>query len=320
MKHTLLVPIRFLLVTIVVLLVVTLLAAAADQGRGAGEQESGVETSFLESLLFELPVTFPASVLAAVLLELFLILRKPGVPALSLLLLLITAAALQFGGTFLFQGEKGRAESRDLGLYRDDLLLENRSYTFAFREREGSALIGVFLSRPDAEPRVSVHPEGFLDLQGERLLLPTAGVELPLRDEFSPYAVMFEPPSEATRFVEDVRYFSQDLRTRLQEGVLQYAPAVAASTLLFVSFWTLARATSWKLFNVLLVLLAGRLFFLLYRLLNSAFVREISVELLPAPVAGFLPSLVLVALALFLLLIALLMPSIREWKRGVGDA
>jgi hypothetical protein len=220
----------------------------------------------------------------------------------------------------LFQPPEGRAEGRGLGLYRADLLLENEVYTFAFREREGSAIGGVLLSRPEEEPRLSVHSRGFLDLQGERLLLPEQGIELSLRPEYSPYAVMFDPPSGATRLVADLRYFSRDLRRRHQAGFVRYASAVAASTLLFVSFWTLARATSWKLFNVLLVLLAGRLFFLLYRLLNSAFIRDVSSRVLQESVAGFLPSLALSAVALFFLLIALLMPSIREWKRGVGDA
>ena len=68
-KQTLLVPIRFLLVTIVVLLVVTLLAAAVDQGRGAGSERVGSESSFYASLLHVLPVTFPVSILGALLLQ-----------------------------------------------------------------------------------------------------------------------------------------------------------------------------------------------------------------------------------------------------------
>ena len=320
MKHTLLVPIRFLLVAIVVLLLVTLLAAAVDQGRGAGGQEAGVETSFIRSILYELPVVVPVSLLASVLIELFLILRKPGIPPLSLLLLFITAGALQYGATYFFEPGQPEEVTRSLALFPRDVLMENPEYTFGFHDRQGSRVTGLFLNRPGEEPTLSVHAEGYLDLEGERLLLPEEGIELPLTSRFSPYSVMFSPPGEVLGFVEDVRYFSADLRRRLEAGILSYAPAVVASTLLFVSFWTLARATSWKLFNVLLVVLGARLFFLAYRALNSALLREMAGEMLPQLIVGYLPSMVLGALSLFLLLLALLMPSIREWKRGVGDA
>jgi hypothetical protein len=198
--------------------------------------------------------------------------------------------------------------------------MENPEYTFGFHDRQGSRVTGLFLNRPGEEPTLSVHAGGYLDLEGERLLLPEEGIELPLTSRFSPYSVMFSPPGEVLGFVEDLRYFSTDLQRRLEAGILSYAPAVVASTLLFVSFWTLARATSWKLFNVLLVVLGARLFFLAYRVLNSALLREMAGEILPQLIVGYLPSMVLGAFSLFLLLLALLMPSIREWKRGVGDA
>ncbi|MFP4425138.1 MAG: hypothetical protein ACLFPP_01680 [Spirochaetaceae bacterium] len=320
MKHTLLVPIRFLLVAIVVLLVVTLLAAAVDQGRGAGGQEAGVETSFMRSILYDLPVTVPVSLLVSVLIELFFILRKPGIPPLSLLLLFVAAAALQFGATFLFEPGQETAEGRNLGLFRPGVLLENREYTFSFHGRQGTRLSGVLLIRPEQEPAFSVHEEGYLDLEGERLLIPDSGVDLPLRSGYSPYSALFDPPGEVVGFVGDIRYFSNDLRRRMGEGILSYAAAVVSSTLLFVSFWTLTRATSWKLFNVLLVVLGARLFFLSYRVLNSDLLREITAEFLPSLFVGYLPSIVLGFLSILLLLLALLMPSLREWKRGVGDA
>ena len=313
-------PIRFLLVAMVVLLLVTLVAAAVDQGRGTGGQESGFNNSYWDSLLFVLPVTFPFSILSSILILLFQILKRPGVPALSLISLFIIAAAFQYGGSLLLAGLPRGGETRNLGVYRADRILENPEYTFAFRERQGNRIEGVLLVRPQESPSISVHREGYLDLQGERLLLPDSGLELPLMTDYSPYAAMFAPPSEGGGFVKDVSFFSQELRNKLGEGEIAYLSILISTTVLFVSFWTLARATSWKLFNVLIVVIGARLFFLLFRLLNSVFVRRLSSDYIPSPYDNFLAAGVVTLFALLLIAIAVLMPPLREWKRGVGDA
>lgn len=319
-KHTLLVPIRFLLVAMVVLLLVTLVAAAVDQGRGTGGQEAGIDNSFLQSLLFVLPVTFPVSLLASVLLLLFQILKRPGIVFLSLLLLFLVTGAAQYAGSLLLSGAGAEAAPRNLGVYRANRILESPTYSFAFRERQGNRIEAVLLVRPEERPRMSVHREGYLDVRGERLILPAAALELPLMQDFSPYAAMFAPPPEGGGFVRDVALFARELRSRAQTNRLHYLALLLSTTLLFVSYWSLARATSWKLFNVILVVISGRLFFLLFRLLNSDLVRELSREYIPPPFGDYLASASFALLALLLIAVSLLMPPLKEWKRGVGDA
>ena len=316
-KHTLLVPVRFLLVALVVLVLVTLLAGAVEHGRGGAGLGDTATTSFVLSLGYVLPVTFPASVLAAILIDLFVILRRPGKPALSLFLLFFTAGLFQYGGTLLIDSD---STARERGVFPSQTLLENREYLFGFRERQGDGMEGVLLISPQEEPAMSVHPEGFLDLNGERLILPEAGMTLPLPPEYSPYAALFGAPPEASGLVQDMERYAADLHRRLESGHLAYLSALLSGTLLFVSFWTLARSTSWKFFNLVLVLLAARLFFLLYHLLNSELIADLVGGYLPVLPSEHILSIGVSIPALLLFVTALLMPPIREWKRGVGDA
>ncbi|MFW6328962.1 MAG: hypothetical protein ACOC28_02610 [Alkalispirochaetaceae bacterium] len=316
MKHTLLVPIRFLLVALAVLLVVTLLAAAVDQGSGAGGQEAAGTRTFMRSVLLSLPVTLPASILGAIPIQLLLILRNPGRPAGSLLLLFVTAAAFQYAaGTLL---EPPEPTDRELGLFQPGLILETPEYAFAFRGRSGSAVTGVLLERPREDPVLSVHREGFIDLAGRRLLLPESGVSLPLEADYAPSASLYRPPAVIAGFVSDVLLFVESLGS--PRGGLDYLLLLASTTLLFFSLWTFARATNWKLMNLILLWFAVRLFFLLFRLLRSDLVTSLAEQQLPESLASYLTPGVVTVLALLLLLLAILMPPLKEWKRGVGDA
>ena len=286
---------------------------------------------FLSRLPFVIRENLPVSVLVAITLLHFRILKRPGNRLFSFLLpFLISAAVLIFGYTALDRVQS--VESVYAGRYpaaerfnrsSDPDGGETLYYVGVIHRGDGSRgdarrdrLNNVIVVDPTDQEKVFTHfSQGRLEPAGDDLVL-SAAEGLRLKVESS-----FDDLLGKDRFVRglllDIRFLNDELKVSYQNRMSFYLLCLSL-VFCFLGAGLFSRISKWPLFNVVLSFLAVRGFFYLFRFLRQEIAAELAKVISGLDLVSILPALILSLCGLLMLIVDLLFIPFTRWKEIEG--
>ncbi len=265
------------------------------------------------------------AVLAGSFLVLFHIVRTPLLPGIILPYLATLTTALLFGAGLLSLVLQDVAVGKepDLSIPSAERLYQVGFGTVYFGSVEGIRFEDVVLLQPRQQPVLRFYDEAMLDPEENGLLLFRDGDRpelLRFATQDSPWASTPAAPAYLSGFLRDVVQAREHFLSTLQQSQINALILSAALAIYFSSCFIWVRYTRWPLFNVLISLLILRLTLTVYAVISVPTFTEFAVTMFP-PLPEFLVVPVAFgAGALFFMLLTLMRPRYRDWKRGVGYA
>lgn len=265
---------------------------------------------------------FSLSVLLAVALLLFRLVRLQGNRILSLMAIGLTAFAVYLGGLFILDGLTGALsdEARDLSYaVPDEQFLSFPESEVYVGEADGITLAPVVFHRRTEVPGFSRYATAVRDEERNELIVPAAGVSYPIKAAKQAFVTLFEAPTFLRRAFDDVGVLTERLSETYAPGSVMFVLTPVSLVMVMVGSWLFVRLTRWPLFNALCVLAFLRGVFFLYALFEGRFFRELAGAVIESRALGFVAPGFFIALALVLYSVALLMPSFEDWKREISN-
>jgi len=265
------------------------------------------------------------AVLAGSFLVLFHVVRTPVLPGVILPYLAMLTTALLFGAGLLSLVLQDVAVGREpeLSIPSAERLYQVGTGTVYLGSVEGIRFEDVVSLQPRQQPVLRFYDEAMLDPEENGLLLFRDGDRpelLRFATQDSPWASAPAAPAYLSGFLRDVVQAREHFIATLQLSRINALILNAAVAMYFASCFIWIRYTRWPLFNVLMSLLVLRLTLSLYAVISVPTFTEFAVTLFP-PLPEFLVvPVVFGAGTLLFLLLSLLRPRYRDWKRGVGYA
>ena len=326
-KNALRLPALFLLFFILLSVLFTGLALLELRVSASAENPRILRVLLAGRVLPTLREVVPAAVLAALILVLFPMHRRPGNRFLSFLLPLAAAfVVLAFGWPLLGGLPPPRPPAPTPARYLLPGRIQEAAGSVLYLEAlEGERLRGVVrFDRDSASARLRYVPAAAVELAGGELAVHGDGLALA-----APARPAYQPLLRGSRSLGDqllAGYLSDfaRLNRELDERYRVSRPGFYFSCLaLLFSFFAAGmffRLSRWPLANVLLGLLIMRGFLALFRLLREGLAGQLA-KLLPNPtLLAYLPEVALLAVGLILLLVDLLFFPFDRWQRETRGA
>jgi hypothetical protein len=311
-KHSLLLPLRFILRTVFYCSIGTVFLFVHNISRFSPVRPP---VRFLVSrILFHGGEIFFTALLLALVVSLFSIIRRPGIKVLTFGLL-FTVALL-----FLYSGMLGLGRLKKLGTLPDptqmpfkaDLLYLTREGAFWIGGSEGPVIKTVLVQGERKGGTIfRVYPEGIYKSDTETLRLLPGGLEFPTG------LVRAVPvPEFFSVFLQDMNFSAKAASPR---DLPDFAVLLFCGSLVFycVSLWTLVRLTRWPLFNGWIAFAALWAMPAALRFWGEIFLPEVLMLSGGGPWIAYVPALIPGLCGGVLLLACLLMRPLHEWKRDV---
>ncbi|RKX79569.1 MAG: hypothetical protein DRP87_02705 [Spirochaetes bacterium] len=237
--------------------------------------------------------SFPSSVIGTIVI---FILRQKAYTEnrlLSFLLLILTTCFIFFFGYInLNRAKKGRypliTDRRIPFLSRHFHFLDDNLIYIEIVKN--SSLRGIVIHERNNPPGLSFRESGEYISESSVLLMQPEGVavEIPSESLFFPYLFGTEP--FLGRFLEDVAFFNTDIQNLYNSSKRKFSLVILAGVLFSVSLRVFMRLTRWPVFNGIVIIFLFRLFFALYKIIQSELIIDISVSIFPVPRAFHLPA------------------------------
>ncbi|MGO9413379.1 MAG: hypothetical protein ACLQCB_21850 [Spirochaetia bacterium] len=127
-------------------------------------------------------------------------------------------------------------------------------------------------------------------------------------------AAVFYPDRVSAFFLRDIATLTNDFQRLMRRSLAEFFAACFALVFLCAASLALLRLTRWPLANVMLLLVAVRLYFLLYHLLATRFAATVASAVSDPFLARLFPSASFVVLGVVLLLIDILFIPAARWS------
>jgi hypothetical protein len=205
-----------------------------------------------------------------------------------------------------------------------DRVLPARSFTsvgarwVAPSSVDGDRLGGVLVVDPAARaPRFAFYRSGTVSTRGDVVTVQPAGAE-PLRGATKPVsAPLFRADWFTQLFLRDFRVLTRDFAALLASSAARFFFACFALLFLVTASFVLLRLTRWPLANVLLFVLAVRVYLLLHHLLSVDLGPAVARIVADPLLAALAPSAAFIVLGVVLLLVDVLFIPADRW---IGEA
>ncbi len=326
-KNALRLPALFLLFFILLSVLFTGLALLELRVGASAENPRILRVLLAGRVLPTLREVVPAAVLAALILVLFPMHRRPGNRFLSFLLPLAAAfVVLAFGWPLLGGLAQPRPPAPTPARYLLPGRIQEAAGSVLYLETlEGERLRGVVrFDRHSPTARLRYVPTAAVELVGGELAIAGDGLALvaPARPAYQP--LLRGSRSLGDQLLEGYLSDFARLNRELSERYRLSRPGFYFSCLaLLFSFFAAGmffRLSRWPLANVLLGLLIMRGFLALFRLLREGLAGQLA-KLLPNPaLLAYLPEVALLAVGVILLLVDLLFFPFDRWQREARGA
>jgi hypothetical protein len=326
-KNALRLPALFLLFFILLTILFTGLALLELRVSASAENPRILQALLAGRLLPTLRGVLPAAVLAALILVLFPMHRRPGNRFLSFLLPLAAAFAVLAVGWPLLGG---LAPPSPPAPTPARFLLPGRIQDAAgsvlyVETLEGERLRGVVrFDRASPSARLRYAPTAAVELLGGQFAVRGEGLALA-----GPAHPAYEPMLRGGRglgdrllegYLADFGRLNRELDERYRVSRPGFYFSCLALLVCFFAAGLFFRLSRWPLANVLLGLLIMRGFLALFRLLRDGLAGPLS-KLLPNPtLLAYLPEVALLVVGLILLLVDLLFFPFDRWQREARGA
>jgi hypothetical protein len=184
-------------------------------------------------------------------------------------------------------------------------------------DAQGVSLSGLIVVTPREQPSIREYDSGIWRNERSEIVIGTPSSDVIPLSQVSAVRWRQTPPSLHT-IVSDARSLYTQLRDRFHAGLsLDYILTILAVAALLAMAWTPARITRWPLLNGLFVFVYVRGVVALPD--GLALLTEL--VSIPASVPMFIVTnlsvIVMALISLVLLVIALVLPPMREWRREV---
>jgi hypothetical protein len=265
----------------------------------------------------------PAVILSIVLIG-FRLARRPFSRFLGLLIVLVISYAALVNGMILFRSlssalrpaQEGPAQYiRPSTFMRINGVLVNASAV------QGSDFRGVLIFDPShAAPRFTVYAAASASARAGSVTLRASG-HPPLSLTGAPelaWTGVFAADPITSAFLRDIAALTADYQRLLSTSLAQFFTACFSLVLLCTASLMLLRITRWQLVNIMLLIIAVRGYFSLYRFLVVRLAPQMSGILTDPLVSSLFPSGVFAALGVILLLIDVLFIPADRWTAETG--
>ena len=266
------------------------------------------------------PAVVP-SVVVAVLSCLFRLLRFSTARPVGLLMVFALAgAALTFGmigaGEIALAFEDTSAES--IRRLETDVLYRAEPFDFYAVDRSGAELGPVVVHDSGDTPAFRMLQSVVHDAGSDVLLVSEMDTRVDLRSVRNAYWQAFVPPVGVAGVFEDARRAFSTFRAELSNGLPHLLLLSWTLALVLVSAWVVVRLSRWPLLNILLVLVLARGIFAAFSFVQTETMRDLMEIFLSPQQMHFVLPVVFTAGSVVLMLILILLPPFREWKREVA--
>jgi hypothetical protein len=321
-KQPFAIPFIFLLSVLCTLAVFSALDLFTVWGQaGAG---GGITAGLvLQRLPRSLFLSIIPSVVVSLVITGFRIARKPGSRFLALILCLATSYIVLVNGMILLDRlvKTVRPAAAATPQYfqpqafqrvGDDIV---GAQSVAADSLKGVLLYSSAGSRQTA-PRLFVYPSGRLSRTADSLSLDLIGnPPARLTQKVSPeFSSIFVPDPLTGLFLRDINVLTSDFEQILSRSMVEFFVACFALLFLCTASMAILRFTRWPLINVLLYIVAVRLYFLLYHFLSVGLAPEAAKVITDPLVAKLFPSVVFAVLGVVFLLVDVLFVPDRGLK------
>ncbi len=265
------------------------------------------------------------AVCAGSFLVLFRIVRTPLMPGVVLPYLAIVTTGLLFGAGLLslVLQEVGGGRDSEPSMPAAERLYQIGAGAVYFGKVEGIRFEDVVLLQPREQPVLRFYNEAMLDPEENGLLLFGSG-ERPELLRFTarslPWVLTPAAPGYLSLFLVDVAQTREHFISTVHVSRLSGIVLSLAIGIYLASCFIWIRYTRWPLFNVLISLLVLRLTLSMYAAVSVPAFTGFVVTLFPLLPEFLVVPAVLGAGAVLFILLGLLRPRYRDWKRGVGYA
>lgn len=319
MRSALLVSARVMVLTIGVLTSTIGILLLSHLSEYAGIREP---VPLLAELMYR---SLVPAVLAGSFLVLFRIVRTPLRPIVVLPYLALLTTGLLFGAgvvSLVLHGVAAGSETEPR-IPSAERLYQVGAGTVYFGSVEGIRFEDVVLLQSRQQPVLRFFDEAMLDPEENGLLLfrSDASPELfRFTTQDLPWSSTPAIPGYLSQFLWEVVQIREHFIATMQQSHVYALVLSGAIAVYLASCFIWIRFTRWPLFNVLMSLFILRLTITLYAVMSVSTFTEFAVALFP-PVPEFLvvPAAFGAVTVLYVLL-SLLRPRYRDWKRGVGYA
>ena len=262
--------------------------------------------SFLPAFLHSgIHAVFPFSVVLALLFSLTRFRRHPGLAPLSIMILLLTAAAVFIFEPFVLSEYGTGLSSKVNEVFPvDESHIGNYGGSGVYVERQnGQVLTNILRIVKGHEPVLDFVPSSSA---GGNVLSPESGWDLLAENDLPPFAAVFSPPSYIAQVFDEIevmnRVFSELYDTSLSMFALT---SLSVLFCLFMGALFLSRSR-WPLFNAVAILIFLRVFLYVFPILWGKGILQIAGLFVKEKYLPFVPSGLLLAAGILFLLSALL--------------
>jgi hypothetical protein len=200
-----------------------------------------------------------------------------------------------------------------------EILYRAEPIGFYALERQGGSLAPVVVHDPGAEPEFRLLEQATHDARVDSLYMPEIGLTVELDTVRNAYWQAFLPPEGAAALFEDVALASATFKAEFSHGTRHLLVHAWSLALVLVSTWVVVRLSRWPLLNIFLVLLAARGIFAAFSFVQTETMSDLMGVFLTEEQMHYLLPALFAAASLVLLLVLIVLPPFRQWKREVGS-
>lgn len=315
-------PVYFLLLFLVVFALLTLFSLLYTWGRMFDPEISPPAYLVPATMILSARSVLIVAVLLSVTFLLFRLVGLKGNRIISLVVIGVTALAVQIVGVVVFR-ELSNA-LREGATVQSYAVPERQFLSFPeadvyVGESTGIELSPAVVHRSREIPGFSMYAVAVRDPVENELIVPGAAESFPIRDAQEAYVSLFEPTGFLQSAFDDVGVLNDRLTESYAPGSPIFVVTSVALMLVAVSSWCFVRLTRWPLFNGIVALAFLRGIVYLYALLEGDFFRDLAGAVIDASTLSYVAPGFLSAVAVVLFCIALLMPPFEDWKREISD-
>jgi len=319
LKESLRLPIVFLFFFIITIFLLAGLNLLSFWGRIYSDNTDLVMRLVLRRIPVSVLEMLPASVLLALILLLFRIIRHPGNRFLSFIIPLISAflvlAAGYLGLQMILPGYEEIKLTPARYLAAGNFIKAEDRVLYVETLQDSSLGSILLVGRGNPEKNFSYYPRGRVEALGEELKISVPESPALVFKLETLFSSIFRKAPIVRDFLHDIQLVNRELNAFFNQSRSSFYFCCFSLVFSFLSVSVLMRISRWPLFNILLGFLVMRGFFYLFRFLREEIASEVGKILADQTMIQLLPILTLVGFGALMLLLDILFVPFRSWHR-----